>query len=317
MKTRSTVLAMAVSATLGIGSAQAANVVVAVPNWPSAEVGANIIAGLMEQELGVSPILRDMGTSEIFDAIDRGEVDVHPEVWLPNLQRDVDEYVSGRGTVALAPLTTDAGQGMCTTRQTQESTGLQHISDLAKPEIAAHFDTDSDGRGEVWIGAHEWSSTKIERVRARSYGYYDTMMLLEMPENLAMAAIDAAVVTGHPIVFYCYSPHFVFQLHDIVQLDEPDHDPAVWNVVSPNESAAWLAQSHAPTAWQPSTFQIAYATYLDDEMPEVTGFLKNVTFTTEEAEAMSYAIDVEQRAPADVAAEWIENNNARWKEWLK
>ncbi|MEM8665668.1 MAG: glycine betaine ABC transporter substrate-binding protein, partial [Pseudomonadota bacterium] len=62
---------------------------------------------------------------------------------------------------------------------------------------------------------------------------------------------------------------------------------------------------------------LGYATALETDLPKVSVFLKNVTFTTEEAEAMSYAIDVEQRAPADVAAEWIDGNSARWKEWLK
>lgn len=52
------------------------------------------------------------------------------------------------------------------------------------------------------------------------------MTLLQMPEDMAMAAVDAAAATGQPIAFYCYSPHPMFKLHVIVHLTEPKHDPA-------------------------------------------------------------------------------------------
>ena len=52
----------------------------------------------------------------------------------------------------------------------------------------------------MWIGAPTWSSTSIEKVRAKSYGYAKTMTLLEMPEDVAMAAVDSAVATEQPIV---------------------------------------------------------------------------------------------------------------------
>lgn len=296
---------------------QSQSVVIGVPNWPSAKVGAHVMGQLLESELDVSARLRPAGTAEILGAIDRGEVDVHPEIWLPNLANEVAQHRDELGTLALSPKATRAAQNMCTTRQTQEATGLTSVSDLSDPEMAAHFDTDDDGRGEMWIGAHEWSSTKIERVRARSYGYNDTMLLLEMPEPMAMAAVDAAVVTGTPIVFYCYSPHFVFELHDIVRLEEPDHDPSTWSLVSPNEDPAWLVRSSAGSAWEPSTFQVGYASAIDEDMPQVAAFLKAVSFTAEEATHMSYAIDVEGREPEEVAAEWIEANATRWKEWVE
>ena len=84
------------------------------------------------------------------------------------------------------------------------------------------FDTDGDGKGEMWIGALGWSSTSIEKIRAKSYGYEKTMTLLQMPEDMAMAAVDAAVATEQPIVFYCYSPHHMFKLHDIVAIDRAE-----------------------------------------------------------------------------------------------
>ena len=120
----------------------------------------------------------------------------------------------------------------------------------------------------MWIGALTWSSTSIEKIRAKSYGYAKTMTLLEMPEDMAMAAVDAAVATGQPIVFYCYSPHHVFELHDLVKLTEPKHDPAKWKIVMPSDDPDWLAKSEAPVAWDASHFHIGFAAATAERLAE-------------------------------------------------
>ena len=297
--------------------ALSATIVVGKPDWPSAQVTAHIIAKIINERLGDDVQLRPIGTIELIGAIDRGEIDVHPEVWLPNSEEVVHEYRDVRGTLRLSPLSVQAEQHMCTTRQTSEATGIKSLADLARPEMAAKFDTDHDGRGEVWIGARTWSSTRIERVRAKSYGYDQTMMLLTMPEDQALASVDAAAATGSPVVFYCYFPHYIGELHDIVTLDEPAYDAASWNIVTAEQDPAWLSLSSAPTAWQPSQYHVGYATALEEDAPEVVAFLNKLQISPKDAEAMSYAVHVEGRDPAEIAETWVENNNERIEEWVK
>ncbi len=294
-----------------------ATVVVGKPDWPSAQVTAYIIADVLKDRLGVDAKLRPIGTVQLIGAIDRGEVDIHPEVWLPNSAEIVDEYVNVKKSLRLSPLGVTASQHICTTRETAEATGIKSLADLTKPEIAEKFDTDADGKGEVWIGANTWASTRVERVRARSYGYDETMMLLTMPEDQALAAVDAAVATGSPVVFYCYAPHYLFALHDIVTLDEPEYDPAAWKISAPEQDVAWLDNSKAPTAWEPSHYHIGYASALANDNPAVVSFLEKVEITPKDAEAMSYAVHVEGRSPEEIAATWIEENRARIEEWIK
>ncbi len=295
----------------------AATVVIGVPGWPSAQVTAHLIGQVMEAELGVEARLRPIGTTELVGAIDRGEIDIHPELWLPNLETQVAALSGPDGTLTLAPTQVTASQNICTTRDTVELTGLTEVAQLADPTMALWFDTDGDGRGEIWIGDFEWSSTPIERARARSYGYDETMMLLTMEEDVAMAGLDVAMATGRPMVFYCYAPHYKFELHDVVKLEEPPHDPSAWSVLTPEEDPAWLSKAQAAMAWPASTYQLAYATDLAQTAPNVAAFLNKVTIDAETAQAMSYAIDVERRDPADVAAEWIAANADKISEWVQ
>jgi glycine betaine/proline transport system substrate-binding protein len=296
--------------------AAASDIVVGVPAWPSAEVTANVIGQLLDKEFDVEVAFEQLGTAEILEAIDRGEIQVHPEIWLPNLAADVDKFKEA-GTLALSSLAVPASQNICVTSETARQVGIDEVADLTNPQIAKNFDTDGDGKGEMWIGAPTWSSTAIEKVRARSYGYDKTMTLLEAPESVAMAAVDVAVSLDRPIVFYCYSPHHIFGLHGVQVLGEPAHDPETWSIVAQDEDAEWLDKSSAGSGWDVSFFQVGYATSLASDRPEVAKFLSQIVMTPEDAAAMSYAVQVDRKAPSDVAADWIARNEHRIEGWLK
>ncbi|WP_432288371.1 glycine betaine ABC transporter substrate-binding protein [Aminobacter sp. BA135] len=308
-----------VAAVLLGGSLQAhsADLVVAMPNWPSGQASANIIKAALEKSLKIDVEVEEMGTLIAFTGLDSGKVDIHPEVWRPNLDSLVQKYVTDRGTVHLSPRSVSATQGLCVTQKTYDDYGIHDVADLTDPVKTRVFDTDGDGKGEIWIGAQGWSSTDIERIRAKSYGYAATMTLLEMPEEVGMSAVDAAVATDKPIVFYCYSPHHVFELHQIKQLSEPAFDRAKWNVILPADDPMWLSRSDAPVAWQPSSFSVAYATSLSKRLPQVAKFLDNIDFSADEVTAMSYALEVERQDPAKFAEQWVASHEDRVNAWMK
>ena len=295
----------------------AADLLVGMPNWPSGQAAANIIKYGIEQKLGLDVDVQEMGTLTIFAGLDTGAVDVHPEVWQPNFDSLVKKYVDEKRTVRLSPKAVAATQGICTTRETADKFGIKDIKDLDDPKKTSALDTDGDGQGEMWIGAQTWSSTSIEKIRAKSYGYANTLKLLEMPEEVAMAAVDAAAATNDPIVFYCYSPHHVFKLHDIIQLTEPAHDDAKWTVVLPSEDPEWLSKSDASVAWAPSRFQIGFSSKMAERLPKVASFLSNIDFSPIEITQMSYALQVERQDPGKFAQDWVAKHRDRVNAWAK
>lgn len=300
------------------GLSLAADLVVGMPNWPSGQASANIIKYGIEKKLGLDVEIREMGTLTIFAGLDTGDIDVHPEVWMPNFDSLVKKYVDDKKTVQLSPKQVSATQGICTTRETADKYGIKDVADLKDPMKTSVLDTDGNGQGEMWIGAQTWSSTTIERIRAESYGYAKTVKLLEMPEDVAMAAVDAAAATNKPIVFYCYSPHHVFELHDIIQLKEPEHDDAKWKIVLPSDDPSdWLSKSNAPVAWAPSHFSIGFASKTAERLPKVASFLSNIDFNPKEITEMSYALQVERQDPATYARNWIATHEDRLEAWSK
>ena len=297
--------------------AQAADVVIGVPNWPSVLATAHVLKVALENNLGLEVELQNGSNPVIFEGMDAGSMHVHPEVWLPNQANLVAQYVDEKKTVKMNPNSVTGEQAMCITEGTAERTGIVNLSDLSDPEMAKQFDTDGDGMGEIWIGAPGWASTNVEKIRAKSYGYDETMNLKEMDESLALAEVDAAVNQDENIVFFCYSPHHIFALYDLINLEEPAYDAAQWNVIQPTDDPEWLAKSSAPVAWESAALHINYATSLETDQPEAAAMLANASFDIDTISAMTYALVVDNEDPAEFAARWVEENADAVDSWLQ
>ena len=310
-------LVFSVSAVIGMSSALAADVVIGVPNWPSATATANILKVVLEDNLGLEVELQNGTNPVIFEAMDTGSMHVHPEVWLPNQTNLHSKFVTEKGTVRMSPNGVPSFQGMCVTKATADRTGIAKIADLADPDMAKNFDTNGDGRGEVWIGASGWASTNIEKIRAKSYGYDETMELLEMDEALATANVDSAVAKNADHVFYCYTPNHLFAMHELVILKEPKYDASKWKVIQPTDDPQWLEKSSAPVAWDIAYLHVHYAASLEKSHPEAATLLSKVKLTTDLVSAMTFALAVEKMSAADYATQWAKKNAELVESWLK
>ena len=309
--------ACAALASVGMSTVHAADVVIGVPNWPSVAATASILKVVLEDNFGLEVELQNGTNPVIFEAMDSGSMHVHPEVWLPNQVNLHDKFVKSRGTVRMSPNGVPSFQGMCVTKATAERTGITQIGDLADPDMAKNFDTDGDGRGEVWIGASGWASTNVEKVRAKSYGYDETMELVEMDETLAMANVDAAVAKDTDHVFYCYTPNHVFAMHDLVILEEPEYDASKWNVIQPTDDPQWLEKSDAPVAWDLAWLHVHYAASLEETHPEAAAMLANVKLDTDLVSGMTFALVVDKADPNEYARQWVAENAALVDSWMK
>lgn len=311
-----TTLASAILTSFSAPLVLASDVVIGVPNWPSVRVTAHVLKVVMEENFGLEVELQNGTNPVVFEAMDTGSMHVHPEVWLPNQTNLHNKFVKDRKTVSINPNGVAGDQAMCVTAGTAERTGISELSELTNPDMASNFDTDGDGKGEIWIGASGWASTNVEKIRAKSYGYAETMNLKEMDETLALAEVDTAVAQGKNIVFFCYTPHHMFALHDLVILKEPAYDATKWNVKQPTDGADWLEVSEAPTAWDTAYLHIHYASALNDTNPDAAKMLSKVKLNTDIVSSMTYALVVEQQDPADFATNWVMENSDLVDAWL-
>jgi glycine betaine/proline transport system substrate-binding protein len=305
----------AFASTLGLAAPLlAADVVVGVPNWPSVTVTANIIKEIVEKNLGKTVELQTATNPVIFEAMDKGAMSIHPEVWLPNQQALVDQY---QAQVELNTHPTSAVQGICVNKAALDA-GIVDITDLTDPDKAALLDSDGNGKGEIYVGATGWASTTVEHAKAHGYGYDAVLDAVELDEGVAYAQLDAAITAGKPWAGFCYKPHHLFTVHpEMAFLTEPAFDAAAWVMVQPDQDADWMNKSSVAMAWPPAFIQPAFAKGLDQSAPEVAALLRAIDISADELGAFSYAVVIDQKDAAQVATDWIAANPDRVTAWLK
>ncbi|WP_376870375.1 glycine betaine ABC transporter substrate-binding protein [Albirhodobacter sp. R86504] len=131
LKTLATLAAL----TIGTSAFAQDKVMVGEPSWPGAKIMSRVIAQVIETRLGGETGYAPGANAVIFAAMDgaRGDIDVHPDVWLPNQASFTDEYVTQKGTVALSEGSYEGRAGFCVPTYVAEEHGIKSIYDLAPP----------------------------------------------------------------------------------------------------------------------------------------------------------------------------------------
>ena len=82
------------------------------PGWTGATAIANLLSAVITDKMGGEVELVPGNNTAIYGAIDRskGEIEVHPDVWLPNQQAYTNDLVP-KGTLKLSSLSYEGNQG--------------------------------------------------------------------------------------------------------------------------------------------------------------------------------------------------------------
>ena len=309
-------LSLLVSAAATTNAAE--TVKVGAPNWTGAQAIANLIAVVVREKVGGEAELVPGTNATIFQAMDqgKGDIDVHPDVWLPNQENFTKEYVDEKGTVVLSANPYEGRQHFCVSKAFSEEHNVTSIFDLARPEVAEAMDSDGNGKGEIWIGAPGWASANVNEVKVRDYG----LMAFQEPIRTEQSVMDATVADrikkGKGYAFYCYAPHAVWFMHDIVALEEPAFDPEKYVAIQPKEDPDWFTKSKVMTADAVKNIQIAYSKSLEERAPAIAGLLANIKLDTETVSQWAFEIVSNERAPEEVIKEWVAANEKRVDGWL-
>ncbi len=307
-----------VALTISSGAALAEDVKIGVPSWTGAQAIAHLLGAVVESKIGGTVEYVPGNNATIFQAMDqgKGDIDVHPDVWLPNQESFTKKYVDGARTVTLSANSYAGNQGYCVSKQFAAEYNITDIADLGRPEVAAAMDSDGNGKGEMWIGAPGWASANVNEVKVRDYGLLDFIEPIRAEEAVKTARVKDSIAKGEGYAFYCYEPHAIWYMFDVVMLTEPTHDPEKYKMVQPSDSANWYDESYVASKDALKQVQIAYSGSLADRSPAIAEFFANFSLEANDVSSFAYEISGKGRDPAEVANEWIAAHPERVDAWL-
>ena len=305
-------LAAAVSA-LSLPAFAAEEVKIGLPSWTGAQAIGHVLGEIVTSRIGGSVEYVPGNNATIFQAMDqgKGDIDVHPDVWLPNQESFTKKYVDEAGTVTLSSNPYEGNQGFCVTKDFGTANNITDIADLGRPDVAALMDSDGNGKGEMWIGAPGWASANVNEVKTRDYGLLDFIEPIRAEESVKTARIKDSIAKGEGYAFYCYKPHAVWFMFDVEMLTEPTFDPAKYIMVQPSDDADWYEKSSVATKDALKNVQIAWSNSLADRSPAIAEFFSNFALTADDVSALAFQISANGVEPADAAKAWVEENSDR------
>ncbi|EFL89261.1 glycine betaine ABC transporter substrate-binding protein [Ahrensia sp. R2A130] len=319
MKTSMRTLTAAITLSLLSTTAFAAEKVsIGVPSWTGAQAVAHLLAEVVTSRIGGEAELVPGNNATIFQAMDqgKGDIDVHPDVWLPNQESFTKKYVDGAGTVQLSSNPYEGNQGFCVSKNFAAENKVTDIADLGRPDVAAKMDSDGNGKGEMWIGAPGWASANVNEVKVRDYGLGDFIEPIRAEEAVKTARVKDSIAKGEGYAFYCYKPHAIWYMFDVEMLTEPTFDPANYKMVQPSDSPDWFTDSKVATKDALKNVQIAWSKSLAERSPAIAEFFDRFKLSADDVSSFAYEISGKGREPGEVAKEWVAANSDRVDGWL-
>ena len=319
MKTTLKTLSLAtVISFAALPSLAAEEVKIGLPSWTGAQAIGHLLGEVVASRIGGKVEYVPGNNATIFQAMDqgKGDIDVHPDVWLPNQESFTNKYVEGAGTVVLSSNPYEGNQGFCVSKDFGEANNITDIADLGRPDVAALMDSDGNGKGEMWIGAPGWASANVNEVKTRDYGLLDFIEPIRAEESVKTARIRDSIAKGEGYAFYCYKPHAVWFMFDVKMLSEPAYDPAKYVMVQPSDDADWYNKSMVATKDALKNVQIAWSKSLGERSPAIAEFFANFALTADDVSGLAFEVSANGRDAADVAKEWVAANSDRVDAWL-
>lgn len=171
------------------------------------------------------------------EAVKKGEIDVHMEVWSDNLPDYAGDIENG----ALKELSVnfdDNIQGFYVPRYVIEGDAQRGI-EAAAPELKtvadlkdyAHLfeDPEDPSKGIIYGGIAGWEVTEIMHKKYLHYGLDENYNYLEPGTDAATnAVLVSAYDKGEPIVAYYWSPTWLLGKYDFVLLEDEPYDESAY-----------------------------------------------------------------------------------------
>ena len=272
-------------------------------NWMGFELNNCVARILLEEEMGFPVEIVDVDADTQFEYLSKGLTHAYLELWsgIYDLQKYIDEGTIKDG----GPLGVVGKIGwFVPAYMLQEYPELANWQGLKDPKIAALFKTPAAGdKALLLCGKPDWGHDE------------DIVRNLGLPlqveyadsEDILVAAVIKACTNREPLLFYFWSPHWIFAEYELEAVELPPYS---------EERYALRDEGGIDCGYPADALTKLFWAGLSDYAPQAYYFLKSFRYTTEDQITMLALVKVMGKTPQEAARIWIEKNEYVWREWI-
>ena len=294
-------------------------------NWDTGYFEAEIVSALL-RELGYdvsSPAAREMGPDVFYPAVAARLVDFWANGWFPLQNAKLETVLPTRGIVGdlaspVGSIVPDGALlGYLIDRPTADQHGITTMNDLKRPEVAAIFDRDGNGKADL-IGCSEgWACASYINDQITAQGWLVEQVQGDYP--LLFDDIASRVREAQPVLYVTWTPSYmVAELvpgRDVTWLQAPSPPDTKTTVAG----LAGCTGDPCETGFVPSSIRIVANNDFLEENPAARRLFEVVQIKPQDIFEQNLKMRRGENTGADIekhAKQWIQSNRAEVDRWL-
>ena len=272
--------------------------------WTASAIDVEIAKQLIEKNLGNKVEVVKIDENLQFAGLAAGDLDATLEIWPSGVVPEEQKYIDDGQIVKAGPLGAVGKIGWFVPDYVEEKfPQLKTWEGFKDPAVAKAFATAETGDKGRFLGTDP------------SYSQYDETIVknLGLPlqvqfsgsEAATVAELDSRVAAKEPVVMYWWTPTAAVAKYNLK------------NIALPAYSKECYADPAKIACDYPEDVLFkAISAKLETKDAAVASFLKKFSLSTEDQLSMLPTVEIDKKPVAEVAAEWITANQAKWKAWL-
>jgi len=245
-----------------------------------------------------------------FAGLKTGDLHVAMEIWATTGQEALDEGVASGGVENLGETGMLAKEEWWYPLYMKERCpGLPNWEAL-KNCAEAFSIPETAPKGRYLAGPVTWGGFDEERVAALGLDYE---VVHAGTDAALFAELESAVQREAPVLLWIYAPHWAPAKFQGEWVEFPAYEPACYT------DPKWGGNPDATHDCGKPTGPIWKAAWsgFKDKWPHAHKVIQAFELNNDEMNAMITKVDLEGQTVDAVVAEWMQANEARWKEWIK
>jgi glycine betaine/proline transport system substrate-binding protein len=294
-------------------------------NWDTGYFEAEIVTALL-RELGYevsSPAAREMGPDVFYPAVASQLVDFWANGWFPLQNAKLETVLPTRGIVGdlaspVGSLVPDGALlGYLVDKPTADAHGITTMNDLKRPEIAAIFDRDKNGKADLIGCSDGWACASYINDQITSQGWLVEQVQGDYP--ILFDDVATRVREAQPVLYVTWTPSYMIAElvpgRDVIWLQAPSPPDTETTVAG----LAGCTGDPCETGFVPSSIRIVANNEFLKQNPAARRLFELVQIDPQDIFEQNLKMRRGENTAADIeqhAKGWIQTNRAEVDRWL-
>jgi glycine betaine/proline transport system substrate-binding protein len=250
-------------------------------------------------------------------AIANGDLTFYAAHWQPLHDAFWKEAGGDEKLMRIGKLTSNSIQGYLIDKKTADAAGIKFLEDLKDPEKAKLFDTNGNGKADLYGCEPGWGCERVIEHHLEAYGLKDTVEHQQGGYFTIIPDAIERIKEGKPTLYYTWTPLWVSAVlrpgHEVVWLNVKETS------LPDGQTGNTTVEGIGNLGFTVNDQKVIVNTAFINANPSARKFLELVTVPIEDINAENKLVNDGEKSNEQIikhATDWIAAHKSDWDKWI-